>query len=80
VELSKAVAALALLLGAALAAGYARGSEKQTGQDRAEAREAQRRVAAAEHQRRKEDYVRRCAKPLMTKTELEACRAAYRRL
>jgi hypothetical protein len=80
VELSKAVAALALLLGAALAAGYTRANESQALQDRSELREAQRRVAVAEHQRRKEDFVRRCAKPLMTKAELEACRAAYRRL
>jgi hypothetical protein len=80
VDLSKAVAALALLLAAALAAGHARGNDKPTTQDRAAEREAQRRVAVDEHQRRKEDYVRLCAKPLMTRTELEACRAAYRRL
>jgi hypothetical protein len=79
-ELSKSVAVLALVLGAMLVTGYARGTETETAQDRAVAREAQRRVAVAEHERRKEDFVRRCAKPLMSRAELEACRAAYRRL
>ena len=86
-ELSKTVAVLALVLGAVLAAGYARGTEtgwpagaKETVQDRLVAREALRRAELADHHRRKEDFARRCSKPLMTRTELEACRVAYRRL
>ena len=78
-DLSKTVAVIALCLGAMLITGYARGVEKEI-QDRAAAREAQRRVALAEHQKRKDDFVRLCAKPLMSRSELEACRAAYRRL
>ena len=79
-ELSKAVAALSLILGALLTTGYARAAEKEIVQVRAAAREAVRRVAIAEHDRRKADFARRCSKPIMTNAELEACRAAYRRL
>jgi hypothetical protein len=79
-ELSKAVAALCLILGALLMTGYARAAEKTIVQDRSEAREAQRRVAIAQHERRKEEFARRCMKPIVTNAELEACRAAYRRL
>jgi hypothetical protein len=55
-------------------------SEHPVTQDRAAAREAARRVALAEHEKRKADFARRCAKPFMSAAELEACRAAYRRL
>jgi hypothetical protein len=79
-ELSKAVAALSLVLGALLTSGYARAAGKEIVQDRAAAREALRRVAIAEHDRRKEDFARLCTKRIMTNAELEACRAAYRRL
>jgi hypothetical protein len=86
-ELSKAVASLALILGAALAAGYAHGMDgggpavtKETMQDRLVAREALRRAALAEHHKRREDFARLCTKPLMSNAELEACRLAYRRL
>jgi hypothetical protein len=79
-ELSKAVAALSLLLGVLLTTGYARAAEKQIVQDRAAAREALRRIAIAEHDRRKQDFARRCIKPIVSNAELEACRAAYRRL
>jgi hypothetical protein len=77
-DLSRTVAALALILVLALVVGYAIAAEKP--QDRSAAREAARRVALAEHQKRKEDFARRCTKPLMSAAELEACRAAYRRL
>jgi hypothetical protein len=85
-ELSKVVAALAIILGAALATGYARGdgpsgpAVKETVQDKLVAREAMRRAALAEHHRRKEDVARLCNRPLASPAELEACRAAYRRL
>jgi hypothetical protein len=84
-ELSKVVAALALLFGAMLAMGYARGdgpsgpAVKETVQERLVAREAMRRAQLAEHHRRKEDVARLCNRP-NGPAELEACRAAYRRL
>ena len=86
-DLSKVVASLALLLAAMLAIGYARSegasapAARQTVQDRLLAREATRRAALAEHDRRKEDVVRLCHhRPLNSAAALEACRAAYRRL
>ena len=75
-DLSKAVAALALMLAGVLIGGYSRAAEPDT----RTAREAARQVALAEHQRRKEDFARLCAKRLMSTAEMEACRAAYRRL
>jgi len=78
-ELSKLVAFLALVLGVVLAAGQARSAA--TVQDRLVEREALRRAALLEHHKRKEDFARRCSgKPYLTSSELEACRAAYRRL
>jgi hypothetical protein len=78
-ELSKIVAFLALVLGVVLATGQARGAE--TVQNKLVEREAVRRAALVEHDKRKEDFSRRCSgKPYLTSTELEACRAAYRRL
>ena len=83
-ELSKVVASLALILCVLLATGYARGDGgsgvKQTGQERLLAREAMQRAALAEHHRRKEDVMRLCNRPLNRPVELEACRAAYRKL
>jgi len=85
-ELSKVVASLAIVLGAVLATGYARGdgpsgpAVKETVQDKLIAREAMRRAALAEHHRRKEDVTRLCNRPLMSPAELEACRTAYRKL
>jgi hypothetical protein len=38
------------------------------------------RAALVEHHRRKEDVVRLCNRPLNSSAELEACRAAYRKL
>ena len=88
-ELSKVVASLAILLGAMLAGGHARGdgpsapaSKETIGtvHDRLLAREAMQRAALAEHHRRKEDVARLCNRPLNSPAVLEACRAAYRRL
>ncbi|HJY76705.1 MAG TPA: hypothetical protein VKE95_08740 [Burkholderiales bacterium] len=83
-ELSKVVASLAIILGATLAAGYARGDGgsgvKQTGQERLVAREAIQRAALVEHHRRKEDVMRLCNRSLNSAAEVEACRVAYRRL
>ena len=85
-ELSKVVASLAIILGALLATGHARGDGpsgpafKETVQDKLLAREAMQRAALAEHHRRKEDVTRLCNRPLNSPAVLEACRAAYRRL
>ena len=85
-ELSKVVASLAIILGALLATGYARGdgpngpAVRQTVQERLLAREAMQRAALQEHHRRKEDVVRLCNRPLNSPANLEACRAAYRKL
>ena len=83
-ELSKVVASLAIILGAVLATGYARGDGgsgvKQTGQERLVAREQMQRAALAEHHRRKEDVMRLCNRSLNSPADLEACRAAYRKL
>ena len=51
-----------------------------TGQEKLEQREALRRAAVAEQQKRKGDFARNCIKPGLTEPQLEACRAAYRRL
>jgi hypothetical protein len=85
-ELSTVVASLAIVLGAVLATGYARGdgpsgpAVKETVQDKLVAREAMQRAALAEHHRRKEDVTRLCTRPLNSSAALEACRAAYRKL
>ena len=84
-ELDKAIAMLALFIGAAVVTGYAQGTEHgrpaETIQDKLVEREAVRRAALQEYYKRKEDFVRRCnGKPYMTSAELEACRAAYRKL
>ncbi len=79
-RLSVAVAALAFVLAIVLVGGYARGSDRASITDRAAAAEAARRIALNEHQKRKEAVTRLCGKSLMTAAELEACRAAYRKL
>jgi hypothetical protein len=84
-DLDKAVAALALIIGGAVVTGYSQGTEhgrpSDTIQDRLVEREALRRAALQEYYKRKEDFVRRCnGKAFMTSAELEACRAAYRKL
>jgi hypothetical protein len=92
-ELSKAIASIAVVLGVILAAGYAQGqggdevpaapaagATKQTGQARLEEREAERRAAVLEQQKRRVAYEQACNRPLKTETELELCRTAYKRL
>lgn len=79
-DLSKAVAALALAAAAVLITDYSRAYGQEAARETVAAREAARRIALAEHQRRKEDVARLCAKPVKTNTEMDACRAAYRRL
>jgi hypothetical protein len=86
-ELSRAVASIAVVLGVILAAGHAIGdgatgssAPKQTIQQKVDEREAQRRAEVQEQRKRKEEYARACNKPLKTDAELDLCRAAYKRL
>ncbi len=85
-QLSTVIGTLALLLAAALVAGHALGEDAlppastPTIQKRIDEREAQRRAAAAVHQKKKEEFTKRCTKPLNTPFELEQCKAAYRQM
>lgn len=87
-QLSTVIGTLALLLAAALVAGHALGEDAlppastptTTIQKQVDEREAQRRAAAAIHQKKKEDFAKRCSKPLKTPFELEQCKAAYREM
>jgi hypothetical protein len=87
VNTSVIIGSIALALAGVLATGHAFGQEitqpsafRETGQEKLEQREALRRAAMAEHQKRKEDFARNCIKPGLSEPQLEACRAAYRRL
>ena len=82
-ELSRAVASGALILGALLVAGYALSGEsaepaRETAQKKIEKREEARRAAVVEHRRKTEVFEQRCRKPLHTPEELEDCRVIYR--
>ena len=88
-QLSTTIASTALVIGVVVSAGYAQSQDAaagatvqpQTWQAKVEAREAQRRVAMAEHQKRKEEFARRCTSSQpMTPAQLDSCRAAYRKL
>ncbi|HET7363048.1 MAG TPA: hypothetical protein VFJ70_05675 [Burkholderiales bacterium] len=86
-QASTIVGTLALILAAVLVAGYTYGddttappAEPKTMQKKVDEREAARRAATAEHQKRKEEYQRRCTKPDKTDEELAACRVLYRQL
>ena len=85
-ELSKTVGALAIVLGVVLTAGFAVGEDgaagvsKQTMQMKVDEREAQRRAALEEQQRRKDAFERACNKPLKSSMDFDLCRTAYKRL
>jgi hypothetical protein len=87
-NLATAIASMAVVLGVVLTAGYANGegpapaagATGTTAQDRLDAREAARRAAVAEQQRRKDAFERACNKPIQSESEFEVCRTAYRRL
>ena len=88
-QASTIVGALALILAAALVAGYTYGDDttapldqpKTTMQKKVDEREAARRQAVAEQEKRKQEYQRRCAtKPAKTDEELAECRVLYRQL
>ena len=86
-QLSTAVASLALLLAAALATGHALSqdgpspypSAPRTAQSKHE-RETLRRAAAVDQQKKKDYFTRRCSKPHKTQQEMEECREFYRKL
>lgn len=85
-ELSRAVASAAVILGALLVVGHARSDENdadaaakaKTAQQKLEKREEARRAAVIEQRRKAEIFQRRCQKPLRTPEELEDCRVIYR--
>ena len=85
-QLSTIIGTLALLLAAALVAGHALGEDAlppasaPTIQKKVDEREAQRRAAAAVQQRKKDEFTRRCSKPLKTPAELEDCKQVYRQM
>jgi hypothetical protein len=86
-ELSRTIASMAIVLGVLLAAGYAFGESgaaaqgmKQTAQDKVDVREAQRRAAVEEQQRRKDAFERACNRPLKSEMDWDLCRTAYKRL
>ena len=90
-QASTIVGTLALLLAALLIAGYAHSQdpaapeakaapEVKTMQEKVQEREAIRRAAVAEQQKRREEFNRRCSKPLKTAEELQECRAVYRQM
>jgi hypothetical protein len=86
-QASTVVGAIALLLAVVAAAGYAYSDEspvavpeRVTMQKKIDQREAQRRAAVAEQQKRKEAFERRCSKPVKTAEELAECRAVYRQM
>ena len=55
-------------------------SEVKTMQKKVDEREAVRRAAVAEQEKRKQEFARRCSKPLKTAEELQECRAVYRQM
>lgn len=84
-ELSRAVASAALVLGVLLVVGHARSDDetpapasRETLQKKLEKREQARRAAVTEQRRRAEVFQQRCQKPLRTPEELEDCRVIYR--
>ena len=93
-KLNIAVASLALLLAAALATGHAFSQDgpspyptgaspsqaPKTAQAKVEEREALRRAAAVDQQKKKDYFTRRCSKPYKSDVEMEECRAFYRNL
>ena len=93
-ELSRTIGTVAVVLGIVLAAGFAVGEDgapatkqgistaegSKTGQAKVDEREAQRRVALEEQQKRKDTFERACNKPLKTDMDFDLCRTAYKRL
>ena len=80
------VGSIALVLAGVLATGRAFGQETvklppPTAQEKTEQREVLRRAAMLDHQKRKDEFARNCLKPAqLSEAQLDACRAAYRKL
>ena len=86
-QLSTVVASVALVLAAALAVGHALGQDippqtepRVTMQKKVDEREAQRRAAAADQEKKREHFAKQCSKPVKTAYELEECRTIYRQM
>ena len=85
-ELSKTVGSIAIVLGVVLSAGFAVVEDsatvtpKPTMQMKVEEREAQRRAALDEQQKRRDAFERACNKPMKSDTDRDLCRVAYKRL
>jgi hypothetical protein len=91
-ELSRTVATVAVVLGVILAAGHAQsepgeqqaspaaGATRPTAQHRLEEREAQRRAAVLEQEKRKLAFERACNKPHKTEADFALCKTAYKQL
>ena len=85
VNTSTVVGSIALVLAGVLATGHTFGQEiikepPPTAQEKTDQREALRRAAVQDQQKRKVEFARNCLKPAMSDSQLEACRAAYRKL
>ena len=79
------VGSIALALAGVLAMGQAlaetaRPASRQTAHEKAVEREALRRVAMEDHQKRSEEFKRNCTRRDLSPAQLESCRAAYRKL
>jgi hypothetical protein len=87
-QASTVVGTLALVLAAVLVVGYSYAygddtppaTEVKTMQKKVDEREAARRAAVAEQEKRKQEFQKRCSKPVKTADELAVCRTAYRQL
>jgi hypothetical protein len=85
-ELSRTIASMAVVLAVILAAGHAYSeavvaeAAQPTAQQKVEKREAQRRVAVEEQQKRKDAFERACSKPMKSDSDRDHCRTAYKRL
>lgn len=85
VNTSIVVGSMALVLAGVVASGHAFGQEVlkeplPTAQEKTDQREVLRRAAVADQQKRKDDFARNCLKPALSDSQLDACRAAYRKL
>ena len=85
-ELSRTIASVAVVLAVILAAGHAYSeavvpvAAQPTAQQKLEQREAQRRAAVEEQQKRKDAFERACNKPMKSDSDRDHCRTAYKRL
>ena len=85
-ELSRTIASVAVVLAVILAAGHAYSESeapataRPTAQQKLEEREALRRAAVEEQQKRKDAFERACKQPMKSDSDLELCRSAYKRL